>query len=80
MRGDNLKIFVSRNTDESIGTFHLCPRVDPSVGFSALKKIERRKRAFVERETFFVSARLLHLPHLLPFLFRSASFVLYVIF
>lgn len=39
MRGDNLEIFVSRNTDESIGTFHLCPRVDPvSVGFRSREK------------------------------------------
>lgn len=51
MCGDNLKIFVSRNTDESIGTFHLCPRVDPVSVASGLEKTGRRKRASLERET-----------------------------
>lgn len=51
MRGDNLKIFVSRNTDESIGTFHLCPRVDPvSVGFRFRKNREKETSVFGARD------------------------------
>ena len=64
--GDNLKIFASQNTDESIGTFHLCPRFNLSGGFRLRKDEEEEMSvAFLERETFFVSVHLLNFLHLL---------------